>query len=370
MFLNKKYFLILLMVVFEAIYCKRAFAQDPQISMFYAISQYISPSFVGTGYNPRVVLNHRLQWPANQARYATIFTGIDTFFPKKRMGIGLLAMYDEQGSGIYLQNSSPTLKTLDLTLQASYEFYLNHRVTCRPGIGLGVVNRKLVDNFLYPNQLNNQGNNGQASGEDLVNASIFYPDVSAGILFFSPAMWLGGAIHHINRPNYSFLKDNSNRQDFKINIHFGYKINITRSGGPKYYLAREKEYSLSPIIHYRLQNRADQFDLGLAGVADQFLYGVWYRGLPLIKDYNKKNINSEAVIVMVGWVYKGWNFNYAYDITASKLTGYTSGSHEINLAYVLSKPKNRFKYRRLPCPNHLKDTNWDINRQHDHDGLN
>ncbi len=370
MFFNKKYFLIIGIAFFELIQHSNAIAQDPQISMFYALSQYISPSFVGTGYNPRIVLNHRQQWPGNQSRYATSFTGIDTYFPKKRVGIGILAMYDEQGSGIYLKNNSPTLKTMDLTFQASYEFYLNNKLTCRPGLGLGLVNRKLVDNFLYPNQLNNQGYNGQGSDETLLRNNIYYPDVSAGILFFSPSLWLGTGIHHINRANYSFLKDNNIRQDIKINAHLGYKINITKNGGPKYYLAREKEYSISPIIHYRFQNKADQFDFGLAGVADQMLFGIWYRGLPLIKDYNRKNINSESIILMIGWVYNNWNFNYGYDITASKLTGYTNGSHEINIAYVISKPKSRFKYRRLPCPNHLKDTNWDINRQHDHDGFN
>jgi hypothetical protein len=56
------------------------------------------------------------------------------------------------------------------------------------------------------------------------------------------------------------------------------------------------------------------------------------------------------VILMLG--YRTENeirFVYSYDVTVSKLTLKSGGSHEISLVYEWAKAKNR-RYRAVPCP--------------------
>ncbi|MFQ3575777.1 MAG: PorP/SprF family type IX secretion system membrane protein [Cytophagales bacterium] len=362
--------LIKIILVLFLAFAQEAFSQDPQMSMYYAMPLYISPSFAGSAYNSRLMLNHRQQWPGNQSKYSTFFTSFDTYFAKQKVGLGLVSMYDEQGSGMYFDRFN-TIRTMDLTLQAAYDITLNKNYSLRPGLQLHGVNRRIGTNYLYPNQLNNQGLNGQPSGEVLNDNSFFYPSVGSGVLLYGKDFWMGVAGHHLNRPNTSFLPGGNVRTDIKLNFHVGYKYYFFKGSRTSHYLSDEVEYSISPIVHYKMQGRNDQLDIGFAGTADQFLYGFWYRGLPYLKNYNNSNINNESLIFMVGWVFEGWNLHYAYDFTISKLVQSTQGAHEINLAYIFRKKKSKFKYKRLPCPTHIRYMKHDgINYQHDHDGRN
>lgn len=342
--------------------CLRLHAQDPQVSMFYALPGYLSPAFAGSAYTSRIVVNHRQQWPTSEARYSTAFVGFDTYFSKYRLGLGILAMNDNQASGIYFSNGSPSLITSDLTLQASYQFDLNKNFSIRPGIGLGAGNKKLGGDFQFPNQLDIVGPTGGSSNENINSLSIFYPDISSGALLFSNKFWFGVALHHLNRPNISFLSNSNSRLNTKFSTHLGYKIPLGIKSKYRYYLEHDKEYSISPIIHYKRQGTSNQLDIGLTGIVNQFLCGIWYRGLPLLKNTNGAKINTDALVFMIGWEHAGFHVNYAYDATLSKLSSTTNGSHEINISF---KFKTKFKQREIPCPSHLRQTHKEVNFQHD-----
>ena len=50
---------------------KKAHAQDPAFSQFYANPLYLNPAFAGTNDCPRVNLNYRDQWPGIGRTYVT-----------------------------------------------------------------------------------------------------------------------------------------------------------------------------------------------------------------------------------------------------------------------------------------------------------
>ena len=77
------------------------------------------------------------------------------------------------------------------------------------------------------------------------------------------------------------------------------------------------------------------------------MFGLWYRGLPLIDD----GFDRDAVVLLVGYKTKYLHIGYSYDFTISQLVGATGGSHEISCMYefATNKRKKR-KIHALPCP--------------------
>ncbi len=335
--------LLYLYIIVFALTGKDVFAQDPQLSQYYAMQTYLNPAFAGGTHNNRAMLHYRLQWPDNQARYSTSIASFDTYFAKKKVGLGVLFMNDNQAAGV--------IKTNDVQLMASYELSINKHWTFRPGLQLGLTQRTLTDAFRYPSQ-----NNGLqsydptiSSGENIAGNRI-YADATAGGLLYSETFWIGLSTKHLNRPNQSF-NDNISRLPVQWDLHAGYKIPLVRHEY-SYYLEDARDISLTPVVNYKAQGKSDQLDAGLYLIYDQLLLGLYYRGLPWIKRYQSGLQNNEAVIPMIGWNYKGLTVSYSYDITVSKLSGYTAGAHEFNLTYIFFK---RHKYghkpmKRLPCP--------------------
>ncbi len=69
--------------------------------------------------------------------------------------------------------------------------------------------------------------------------------------------------------------------------------------------------------------------------------GLWYR---------QAEKNSDAFIALVGFQQNMVKFGYSYDITLSKLSNATSGSHEFSFALQFEcRPKKR-KFRAISCP--------------------
>ena len=65
--------------------------------------------------------------------------------------------------------------------------------------------------------------------------------------------------------------------------------------------------------------------------------GVWYR-------------TRDAFIVLLGFQAEKVKFGYSYDVTTSKLTTATAGSHEVSLQFNFDcKPKKR-RFRVVACP--------------------
>ena len=319
-------------------------AQDPQLSQYYAFQTYLNPALAGGTHNKRAMMHYRLQWPTNQSRYSTFFASYDTYLAKQKLGLGAILMSDNQASG--------TIKTTDLQLQASYELTVNDQWTFRPGLQLGIAQRQLSDDFRYPSQVSSttqQYDPTQGTGENLQQSKI-YPDVSAGGILYNRQFWLGLTTKHINSPNQSFIGDVS-RLPLQWDIHTGIKIPLVKHEFTNY-LEDVRDISISPVFNYKAQGKSDQVDLGFYLIYDQLLLGSYYRGIPWLKRYQDYQ-NNEAVIAMIGWNYNGLTVSYSYDITVSRLHGYTGGAHEMNLSYIIfTKHKEGHKpMKRLPCPN-------------------
>ncbi|MBT29405.1 MAG: hypothetical protein CMO01_07050 [Thalassobius sp.] len=342
---RKVFFLMIALLVSGKI-----LAQDPQFTQFYAAPLYLNPAFTGSTGEGRIIANYRNQWPGLSANFVTYAASYDQYFPGIKSGVGIMLKRDEQGGGA----SSPFVSN-DVNLFYSYLIPLNEVFAISAGLQLGYGLRDLnFNNFLFGDQIDDNGPTGNATGETFSGDQIGYFDVSSGLVLFSNNLWVGFAAHHLNTPNLSFLGDTDPLQ-MKFNVHAGYKIMI---GQVKRRNRKVSEQSITPVIHYKSQGKADQFSIGAYANYDPIVFGLWYRGLP-VKEFENAGLNQDAFAVLVGFNLDNLSIGYSYDYTISGLSNVnTYGSHEVSLTYHIKyKDKGRrkgFGYPQVVCPNPWK----------------
>ena len=78
-------------------------------------------------------------------------------------------------------------------------------------------------------------------------------------------------------------------------------------------------------------------NLGLYVDHGPIMAGVWYR-------------SKDAFIALIGFQTDHVKFGYSYDVTTSKLTTATAGSHEISLTLQFDCKRKHRRVRTIPCP--------------------
>ena len=303
-------------------------AQDVQFSQFYQAPLYLNPAFTGSLQGLRVGANYRNQWPGLASNYVTYSVYADYYIDEANSGIGLIAKRDEQGSG-----TSPVTSN-DIGLIYSYAIPINQNTVVQPAIQGTFVQRNLnAGGLLFPDQFNDDGLTGAPTQENLPDGSVFYVDISAGLLFLSDNVWAGVSAHHINRPNQSFLEGES-RLPTKISVHAGYRVDFYNI-----------DLDLIPSFVYQQQGDAKQAHAGILGVWNPVMAGIWYKGFPL-EQYQGQLSNNDALVFMAGVRLANLNLElgYSYDMTISDLSNYGANAHEISLTYSIMGSGN------LYCP--------------------
>ena len=311
-------------------------AQDAQFTQFYAAPTYLSPAFAGTSSQSRFSTLFRDQWSAIPGAFITYTASFDHYLSEYNSGLGLIMMHDRAGSG--------ALRYTSATFQYAYEFELKRKVFLRPALQLGMVSHAVdYSRLVFGDQLARGGD--VASYEHMEGKSVTYGDAGAGLLFFTPKVWLGVAMHHLNEPDQSLL-DSEARVPMKFSAHGGYRYRIRTP------VIRKKQQSIVGAFNYRAQGRFDQLDLGVYYEQEPVFAGLWYRGLPLIKAYEPGYQNNDMVAVLLGVIVNDWRIGYSYDLTVSRLAAHTGGAHEISLTYEFADRRTRramYKRRIVPC---------------------
>lgn len=155
-------------------------------------------------------------------------------------------------------------------------------------------------------------------------------DFSAGVLGYSDQYYFGLAVNHLSQPNESVILGNS-YLPMKITAHAGALIPINKNQYAK------TETKISPNVLFRSQGAFQQLNLGLYILSGNIVGGVWYR-------------NKDSFIFLLGFQTNNFKLGYSYDLTSSKLTYSSVGSHELSLGINFNcKPKKR-TYRTISCP--------------------
>jgi type IX secretion system PorP/SprF family membrane protein len=306
--------------------------QDPTFSQFYANQLYLAPSFAGATEEYRLSMNYRNQWPSIPGVFHTYSVAFDKAMPSFNSGIGVLATYDVAGSG--------ELSTTNIGLLYSYDFNINREWHIRPGVNfkfyyLGLDIYKLVFN----SQISGSGTTPPITPPPFDNVADV--DFSTSALVYNDRIWGGFALDHLLVPKTSFYGDEAS-VPVKLNLFGGVQIlKKTR-------MRVKIQEVLSIALNFQKQAKYYQSDVGLYYYKDPLIFGLWYRGIPLVTSQA-----GDAIIGLVGIKTDQFRFGYSYDFTISNLIGSTAGAHEISITYEFtsfSLSPNRKRIRAIPCP--------------------
>lgn len=324
----------LVLLVAMVLLC-RMMAQDAHFTQFYAAPTYLSPAFAGTGSQTRFALQYRDQWPSIPGAFVSSNLAVDHYLSELNSGVGMLVSYDRAGSG--------ALRYTSIGAQYAYELRLKHKVYLRPALQFSYVNHAVDwSRLVFGDQLARGGN--VDSYEGFTQRNTKYTDIGGGLLYFTPKLWLGVGVHHLNRPNQSLtLRESEVPQ--KLSVHGGYRFKVVTP------VIKKHPTSIIAAFNYRAQGKYDQLDLGAYFERDPVFAGLWYRGLPL-KSYEPGIANNDAIAAVIGFKVNDWRFGYSYDITISRLAANTGGAHELTMVYELAnarRKKSMAKRRVVPC---------------------
>ncbi len=314
----------------------RALAQDPQLSQFYAAPLYLNPALTGSTFQDRIGLNYRLQWPAIGPGYRTYALSYDHHSRATNSGIGGYVMQDQAGSF--------GLAFTQMALSYSYEARLDRKRAIRGGLRVGYTMRSYdPSNLLFADQVIRD--NAPTSIEPAMLQNVSYMDFSGGLLYFTEQFWVGISMNHVNEPQETFFLDGDVPLPIRTSVHAGYRFALD---GRSFTRSKTR---MTLATQYKAQGKWDQLDIGGYVDHESVTFGLWYRGLPIIKRYGPGYPNDESVVLMFGFetAYQ-LRMVYSYDVTISQLTLTSGGAHEISVIYEWPKRGKHRHYRAIPCP--------------------
>ena len=322
---------IIYLILFAGLFVK-SLAQDPTFSQFYANSLYLSPSFTGATEEYRFAMNYRNQWPAIPGVFNTYSISFDKAMPSFNSGIGVLATYDVAGSG--------NLSTTNIGLLYAYDFNINKKWHIRPGVNfkfyyLGLDIAKLIFN----SQISGSGTTPSITPPPFDKVADV--DFATSVMAYDDRTWGGITVDHLLVPRTSFY-GNDATVPVKINLYGGTQIiKHTR-------LRQKLQEVMSVAMNFQKQAKYYQTDIGLYYYKDPLIFGLWYRGIPMMTSQA-----GDAIIGLIGIKTSNLHIGYSYDFTVSNLISSTGGAHELALIYEfnnLSLGQQRKRIRAIPCP--------------------
>ncbi|MBI2967476.1 MAG: PorP/SprF family type IX secretion system membrane protein [Bacteroidetes bacterium] len=320
-----------------------SFGQDPQLSQFYSAPLNLNPALTGNTMQMRYISNYRKQWTSVPGAFNTYALSFDYNLVHKNSGAGIEFLRDKAGSG--------ALRFRSIGGFYAYQVMVGHENFIRFGLKGAAVFRDVdYSRFIFGDQL--LRNDGTGTTETINKKTVFYPDFGTGAVYLTQRWWLGVSFNHLNRPNQSLVGIKT-RLPVNYSVHGGFTIPITKD---------DKNHdlsSLSVIANYKGQQQWDQIDFGMYYKRKPFKAGMWYRGIPYLKAYEPGYPNDDALVFYTGFFLEDYHLSigYSYDLTISRLTARSGGSHEISLIYEYARPdyKKQKSKRVVPCPKFVNE---------------
>ncbi len=186
-----------------------------------------------------------------------------------------------------------------------------------------------------------------SSVEGYGNTKLLYFDASAGYVMYSEKWWCGVSFNHLTRPDQSLTGDVS-RIPMEIKFHGGYKYLIDETSDKS-----KDQHFVTMAFNYKRSLRFNQIDLGAYYAKSFLVFGLWYRGIPILHKPHGWYKNNDALIFLFGISGDKMQIGYSFDYTVSKLTLSSSGgSHEVSMTYLLCGKKKGKKKKLIvvSCP--------------------
>ena len=299
--------------------------QDVSFSQFYANPLYLNPAFAGTIGVPRAAIQYRNQWHVFNNAYTTYSASFDFPVKKLRGGFGIYFINDLQADG--------ALNAYQVNAAYSVFVRLSEDFTMNAGIQAGFNQNSLrVSDLIFPDNVDeNYGNHG-VSGElaYITDPNYSFFDFGTGFLVYSQRYFAGISVNHLAEPNQSYSSSgelSNAKLARKYTAHVGARLPVFLYGHHR------KKFDISPQIIVQKQGAFNQINYGMFAAKRGLAAGAWFR--------QNFGLRYDAVVLLLGFVRKKWQFTYSYDMTVSGLAGNTGGTSEVSLVFLLEGNKKR-----------------------------
>lgn len=295
--------------------------QDPQFTQFMHNKLIYNPGYAGTSEAICANVLYRQQWVNFPGAPKTGLLSFDMPIGQLPLAIGLNVMSDQIGFA----------KTLFARLALSYNRHIGAGVL---GIGIdgGILQQQFNGTWITPDGSSTQDAaipawqaNGQATSNPNLNKLTY--DVGFGAYYsIANKMYVGISSTHLAAQDIKASSDVKYALARHYYIVGGYTFDLTQ------------EHAIQPNVKVKSDAASTQLDVNLTYIYNKTLsIGVSYR-------------MQDAIAPMIGYRFlkdKSFRVGYSYDLTTSKIKGYSSGTHEISAGYCFNvkKPKKVTSYQ-------------------------
>lgn len=284
-------------------------AQQLTFSSQYMVNPYFTnPGAAGsTDYSP-IAMTIRSQWvgfdEAPRTQSISFHTKVEG-----HNAIGFMLYNDVTG---------PLRK---INFQGSYAYHVEFSNRSKLGLGLSMmVKQHSLDGTTFT--LNSSTDQVLTNG---LMRSVNY-DADFGAFYYTDDYYFGFSVPQLFQGKYKF---GDNIQEMNIQRRHLYMMGAYR-------FKVDENWDVTPSFLFKSTHNAPaQFELtGRAEYQKMFWGGLSWR-------------MKESVVIMAGAVYQNFVLGYSYDITTNNLRNYSSGTHEIYLAYRIAKMNKKESVGRL-----------------------
>jgi len=305
-------------------FSKTSFGQDPEFTQFYSNPLYLNPAFAGSKVCPRVAINHRNQWANLSGSFVTTSASFDRLIEGISGGLGFLVMTD---------NAAKTLKTTRFSGMYAYNKSVSRKFSINVGAEATFFQKSIDwDKLTFGDMIDPRRGFVYQTNDIRREGAVTGIDFSAGVIGYTENFFFGFAAHHLTEPEESLIKSGESKLPMKYTGHAGAVIPL--GGGGKYHAS---DASVSPNILFRQQGTFTQLNMGVYIKKGPLTGGIWYR-------------NQDAFITSIGIETDYFKIGYSYDVTVSKLSLASGGSHELSMGINFKCRKKKPKFRTISCP--------------------
>lgn len=276
-------------------------SQDVRFSQSLVNRAYLNPSFTGIIDEARAGLTNRVQWASVPGAFSSQYFFADYNVLGKH-GVGIAVLRDQSGGGL--------LNTNAFGVKYSYSLDLSTDWKVRAGCSIDVGQKRLdVDQFLYDD----------ASFSAIENPNPSYATIGLGGVLYNENLWVGVGGSNLNSPSFSMTNSSVSTIMYpKYNLAIGSRLLLKQA-----YSDAQNSFFLFPSFNYVKQGDFQSLEVLLQTEVSNIIIGTQYRMVS----------QSEAITGMLGISIEGLKFVYSYDYTLTNLSQYSSGGHEVSLAY-------------------------------------
>lgn len=274
--------------------------QLPQLSQYVAHDYLYNPAVAGSREMFEIRSAHRNQWTGIVDAPRTFMLSASSPVGRN-MGVG---------GYVFTDNVGPSRRT-GFQLSYAYHLKVNERVKLGMGLSVGMLQFLIDGSKITFFEGSDPVMDEQLRGE-------LVPDATFGAYLYHENWWFGAAAPQLMRNKLWFL-DERDQTLSRLASHYyatgGYRLRVNEdlvvepSFMVKYVDPMPLKIDLTATLRYK----------------DMVWLGASYR-------------TKDAVSLMVGyWHDRSLQVGYSYDLTTTHLRNYTTGTHEVMLAFTFAK---------------------------------